>query len=212
MNTELGIQQALGSMAHVGTTWILGCLLLLSFAGFAIILERTAYFVGSRDDATQLREELRTLLSQGHLDAARKRLSESPSAEARVALAALSARTREGALEHTLATQEIVRLEMERYLAFLGTVGSNAPFVGLLGTVVGIVGAFKKLDVSGGALTDGLMGDIGEALVATAVGLLVALPAVAAFNVFRRVVSARLARAEALRRTVLAELDFTGGR
>jgi biopolymer transport protein ExbB len=108
-----------------------------------------------------------------------------------------------------LSATESIRLELERYLSFLATVGSNAPFVGLLGTVVGIVGAFAELDASRGALTEGLMANVGEALVATAVGLLVALPAIAAFNVFRRIVQTRLARADALRRAVLGTMKAT---
>ena len=95
---------------------------------------------------------------------------------------------------------------MERNLAFLGTVGNNAPFVGLLGTVIGIIGAFKKLDESAGQVTAGLMAQIGEALVATAIGILVALPAVAFYNFFMRTIRNRLSRADALGRHVLAML------
>jgi biopolymer transport protein ExbB len=78
--------------------------------------------------------------------------------------------------------------------------------VGLLGTVVGIIGAFHQLDASGGQLTQGLMAEIGEALVATAVGLLVALPAVAAFNAFQRAITVRLAQGDALGRQFIAQL------
>jgi biopolymer transport protein ExbB len=93
---------------------------------------------------------------------------------------------------------------MEKNLAFLGTLGNNAPFIGLLGTVIGIIGAFRQLDASAGKLSAGLMSEIGEALIATAVGLLVALPAVAAFNLFQRVIRVRLARAEAIGHDVAA--------
>ena len=73
----------------------------------------------------------------------------------------------------------------EKHLNFLGTVGSNAPFIGLLGTVLGIVRAFKDLSVntSGGIAV--VMAGISEALLATAVGLFVAIPAVIAFNYFQ---------------------------
>jgi biopolymer transport protein ExbB len=93
---------------------------------------------------------------------------------------------------------------MERNLAFLGTVGNNAPFVGLLGTVIGIIRAFQELNQSQGQVSAGLMAQIGEALVATAIGLLVALPAVAFFNLFQRVIKTRATRADALGREVLA--------
>ena len=95
---------------------------------------------------------------------------------------------------------------MEKRLTFLGTLGANAPFIGLLGTVIGIVRAFALLDQSAGKVTSGLMSEVGEALVATAIGILVALPAVAFFNVFQRVIKARLARADALGRELLAQL------
>ncbi|MCX7808518.1 MAG: MotA/TolQ/ExbB proton channel family protein, partial [Deltaproteobacteria bacterium] len=76
--------------------------------------------------------------------------------------------------------------------------------VGLLGTVIGVIRAFHELNESKGQVSAGLMAEIGEALVATAIGLLVALPAVAAFNAAQRVIKARLTRAEAMSREVLA--------
>ena len=77
--------------------------------------------------------------------------------------------------------------------------------------MVGIIGAFRQLDASRGAWTDGLMSEIGEALVATAVGLLVALPAIAAFNLFRSLAQTRLARADTLRRCMLGHLHARKG-
>ena len=76
----------------------------------------------------------------------------------------------------------------------------------LLGTVIGIVRAFHELGGSGARVSAGLMIEIGEALVATAIGLLVALPAVAFFNLFQRIIRIRIARADALGREVLAYL------
>jgi biopolymer transport protein ExbB len=95
---------------------------------------------------------------------------------------------------------------MERRLAFLGTLGSNAPFVGLLGTVIGIVRAFHELNGAAGRVTSGLMAEVGEALVATAVGIMVALPAIASYNYFQRVIKARITRADSFGKEVLAML------
>jgi len=80
------------------------------------------------------------------------------------------------------------RLHLERGLAVLGTLGNNAPFIGLFGTVLGIVTAFRELAGAAGnsAGMNNVMGGIAEALVATAVGILVALPAVIAYNVFQK--------------------------
>jgi biopolymer transport protein ExbB len=81
--------------------------------------------------------------------------------------------------------------------------------VGLLGTVIGIVQAFEQLQRAGaangsGGAMNGVMGAIAEALVATAIGLVVAIPAVAAFNAFQRRIKTILGNAEALRHIVLS--------
>ena len=73
---------------------------------------------------------------------------------------------------------------LKRGLTWLATVGSTAPFVGLLGTVVGIINSFQGLSSDGGGGLSSVAGGISEALVATAVGLLVAIPAVMLFNAF----------------------------
>jgi biopolymer transport protein ExbB len=73
---------------------------------------------------------------------------------------------------------------LKRGLTWLATVGSTAPFVGLLGTVVGIINSFQGLSSDGGGGLAAVSGGISEALVATAVGLLVAIPAVMMFNAF----------------------------
>ncbi len=74
---------------------------------------------------------------------------------------------------------------LERYVTFLGTTGSTAPFIGLFGTVWGILRAFQKMGGGGGAATIDVVGpDIAHALIATAVGLAAAIPAVIAFNYF----------------------------
>ncbi len=73
---------------------------------------------------------------------------------------------------------------LKRGLTWLATVGSTAPFVGLLGTVVGIINSFQGLSGDGGGGLSSVAGGISEALIATAVGLLVAIPAVMLFNVF----------------------------
>jgi biopolymer transport protein ExbB/TolQ len=78
------------------------------------------------------------------------------------------------------------KLEAERGLSVLATLGANAPFIGLFGTVLGIIRAFAALGGSGVGDTGAVMAGISVALVATAAGLFVAIPAVVAFNVFSR--------------------------
>src|ERR1700683_1107229 len=84
-------------------------------------------------------------------------------------------------LERSVA---IVHAEMKRGLSGLATIGSTAPFVGLFGTVVGIINAFKGIESSKASGLSAVAGGISEALVTTALGLLVAVPAVWAYNYF----------------------------
>jgi biopolymer transport protein ExbB len=98
------------------------------------------------------------------------------------------------------------RTLLERRVALLGTLGNNAPFIGLFGTVLGIIRAFHDLasDTQGGAQT--VMAGISEALVATAVGLMVAIPAVMAFNYFMRRARGHVTQADTVAHIILAEL------
>jgi len=75
-------------------------------------------------------------------------------------------------------------IQMKRGLGVLATIGSTAPFVGLFGTVVGIINAFRGIAATGSGGMAAVSGGIAEALVATALGIFVAIPAVVAFNLF----------------------------
>ncbi|WP_066098705.1 TonB-system energizer ExbB [Xanthomonas massiliensis] len=79
-------------------------------------------------------------------------------------------------------------------MILLATVGATAPFVGLLGTVWGIYGALIKIGASGSASIDAVAGPVGEALIMTAIGLFVAIPAVFAFNFFSKINNATIAK------------------
>jgi biopolymer transport protein ExbB len=147
-------------------------------------------------------------------------LENSPSAEAAVVVAGLveSARGSQAAEEAMAGAAALQRMKLEKRLVFLGTLGNNAPFVGLLGTVIGIVQAFDELgkaakaqasQVASTIAPQAVMTSIAEALVATAIGLLVAIPAVAAYNTFQRLIKSTLANTEVLSRILLAHLKAT---
>ena len=108
--------------------------------------------------------------------------------------------------EHKAAALEQERVRFEKRLAFLGTLGNNAPFIGLFGTVLGIIRAFNDLAGSSLKGTQVVMAGIAEALVATAVGLLVAIPAVIAYNHFKGKVKEAVTDGQLLARVLLAEL------
>src|SRR5262245_32025241 len=100
-----------------------------------------------------------------------------------------------------------IRIDMEKNLGVLGTLGNNAPFIGLFGTVLGIIKAFADLshNQAGGAAA--VMSGISEALVATAVGLMVAIPAVIAFNFFQGKVRSTLGRVDAMAHLILSAVS-----
>ncbi|AKU96060.1 MotA/TolQ/ExbB proton channel family protein [Labilithrix luteola] len=200
------IENKLRALAGMGAGWVMWLLLSLSVLILAIAIERAIVLFRSRDDIAKLRRNLASSLGRGDLTAARGLVVASPSVEARVLAAGLGAMPRgPAAVEERLASEaQLAKLSMERRLAILGTIGSNAPFIGLLGTVIGIIRAFHALDASGGQVSTALMSEIGEALTATAVGLFVALPAVALFNFFQKAIASRISMAEALGREMLS--------
>lgn len=203
---DMNIEAVFQGLVHLGATWVLWVLVGLSVLAFAVILERAAFFVGTRARPSNLQLLVTRALERNEVRSVCRQLDESPSVEARIVAASIGSSCPAEAEERISAEAQVQRLRAERYLAYLGTLGNNAPFVGLLGTVVGIIGAFAELDAAGGQLTTGLMAEIGEALVATAVGLLVALPAVATFNLFQRIIAVRIAQGDAIARQFVAHL------
>jgi len=204
------IDKAFSHFASLGAGWVFWLLIALSVVAVAIAVDRAVCLFASREDVAVLEHDVLAALRAGALEKAKARLRESPSFEAKVALAGLGAEGASAAEEKMASAAKVSKLTMEKNLSALATIGANAPFVGLLGTVIGIVGAFRELEAAQGKVTAHLMSEIGEALVATAVGLLVALPAVAFYNGFRRAVSARLSRADALGHEILAHLKAGG--
>jgi biopolymer transport protein ExbB/biopolymer transport protein TolQ len=182
--------QKLLSIAQVGGQAVLYILLALSVLSIGVIIERWWYFRKRRIDATAVGRKLVEFLRKGEEDEARAYLKKLPGVEAEVLEEALSWYA-DGyeAVEQVIAGGVKERRKgYESGLLFLGTLGNNSPFIGLFGTVLGIVTAFRELAGAAGN-TQGMnnvMGGIAEALVATAVGILVALPAVIAYNVFTK--------------------------
>lgn len=202
---------------HTGAAWVLWLLFALSFISIAVVIERVFVFRSKGADLKRLADKLDRHLAAGDLDAAREALRDESAVCARVAdaglrLAQRGPLTAEKGMQSAMAVE---RSQLEARLAYLGTLGNNAPFVGLFGTVIGVILAFNELgkaQAGGGAASQAVMGSIAEALVATAVGIAVALPAVAAYNYFQRRISILLADADALSSLVLAYLCADGTR
>lgn len=198
-----------------GTGWVLWLLFGLSAASVAVFLERWLYFRSKTEDVDALAGTLDAHLDEGAYVKARELLAPMHSVGAVVARAGLKLAHRgpqaaEKGMQSAIAVE---RKRLEMRLTFLGTLGNNAPFVGLFGTVIGVILAFEELGRPAAAAASGsqvasaaVMSAIAEALVATAVGIAVALPAVAAYNYFQRRIAVLMDDAETLSTLVLAYL------
>lgn len=187
--THTVLVERLLRFALLGSSWVLYLLLALSVASFASAFERFRFFRRHRDDLNALSRRVHAALLDDDFDAADTTLAASPSIEARIVRSALRWKSGGPGAVADVVDSELgrERAELERGLTLLGTLGNNAPFVGLLGTVLGVIEAFHHL---GGGQSKEAMGNvmagIAEALVATGVGLFVALPAVVAYNLAQK--------------------------
>jgi len=202
----------------LGTGWVIWLLILLSIASMAVMLERFIYY---RRNSMGNIDAVSDQLMMGDLEGAVRAVGGRRGLEAEVVRLGVkgAARGAEAVEEIVRATIARERIKYEHYLAYLGTLGNNAPFIGLFGTVLGIIKAFAALAINAklGAVTGGatnIMAGISEALVATALGLMVAIPAVAVYNGFGRWLKTIIARSEVIGyalashlKTVVAEVD-----
>jgi biopolymer transport protein ExbB/biopolymer transport protein TolQ len=188
------LMQKLVFVAQTGASIVLYVLIALSVLSVGVVIERWWYFRKRKLDFAKTAAELEKSLRAGDVAGARKELGKSMTVEAECVRDALAWFD-----DGSEAVQEILvkgirqrRKIFESGLLFLGTLGNNAPFIGLFGTVLGVVSAFKELGAASGAMAGGgggmnnVMGGIAEALIATAIGILVAIPAVVAYNMFQK--------------------------
>lgn len=175
------------ALALTGGGWVIWALILSSIGGVAVAYDRWNLLKEESKALASLRPVFLAALAAEDLDAAAKAVKSNPGAAARVL-------SEPENLEAALSDE---KRHLEGRLLWLGTLGNNAPFVGLFGTVLGVIKAFHDLAESG-AGPEVVMAGLSEALVATAVGLLVAIPAVLAYNFLQKKLRDLLAETEAL--------------
>ncbi len=196
-------------VAFIGAEWVLWILLALSFISIGIIIERIIYFRREGKDNESLNTALMEHLRVGNYRAAWELVSNAEGVSSAVVAAGLQA-MRRGADACSEAMQSVkarLKGELDARLGILGTIGSNAPFIGLMGTVLGVIKAAH--DLSGQQNNpdpNAIMGGVFEALIATAAGLFVAIPAVVAYNYFQRRVRTSVAHIDSLAHLVLASV------
>lgn len=206
------IVEQLLNMTLLGTEWVLWLLLILSVVSIGIIIERAIYFFRHRQaDPQKVRAAINSLFNRD-IDGAQKVAQANQSnLEMAVILEGISQINHGPSAQEDCMRAYLLRQKkvLDRGLTVLATLGNNAPFIGLFGTVLGIIKAFNDLGLNpaGGATV--VMAGISEALVATAVGLFVAIPAVVAFNYFQRVTKTVLTDSEAVISSVVAASKAT---
>lgn len=199
-------------IAQYGAEFILYFLLLLSVISVSIILERFFTLRSVKARSKRVQEKIEDALTSNNL----KDLEHISQARDSLESKALSYGIRFAKDNGPIGVAEVFnsfaiieKQKLERSLNFLGTIGTNAVFIGLLGTVLGIMKAFKDLGVSQGNVSMVMTG-IAEALVATAVGLFVAIPAVIAYNYFRKQVGTIVSSIESVRELCIAYANQKG--
>ncbi|MCX7957461.1 MAG: MotA/TolQ/ExbB proton channel family protein [Deltaproteobacteria bacterium] len=178
--------QKLLNITLSGAEWVLYLLLILSVFSVAIMIEKFIIF-RIRTIKKERFDAIIKRIKEGGIEAVKEEITGKKTFFEKVFLYAVSNGSDSAGMEEALNIAIMrEKLSLEKRLAFLGTLGNNAPFIGLFGTVLGIIKAFHDLSVNqqGGAAV--VMAGISEALVATAVGLFVAIPAVVAYNYFMR--------------------------
>ncbi len=199
------LMQKVFAIAQGGAQVILILLLLTSVISVTVMIERWITLRALRKQSLKAQNRLKEALQSASLNDLEEMAKDRESLEGRVlsyAIRHIKEKSTDGVEEIFNSFIIMERPQMERSLNFLASVSSNAVYVGLLGTVLGIMKAFHDLGVEQNA--QAVMAGISEALVATAVGLMVAIPAALAFNYFQKQVKGILQGLEAIKELCIA--------
>ncbi len=198
------------SLIEIGEKSIFVVMGIASIIAIAVIVERAIVFFKNSKDSGVLLPDLIKTIRGGELTETRKFFQSYPEN--------VYARFADFSAEHSVNGKESLselmegktigeRVSFETRLSILNTLGNNAPFIGLLGTVFGVINAFYKLGTLGNTGADVVMRTISTALLATAVGLGVAIPVVMANNYFTRKLKIIQSNLDILSKEFLATLS-----
>lgn len=195
------------AVAHIADQLVLWLLLALSVFSIGIILER--YFALKKIAAStgRIRSRIRMAIQSNSIQDVEDLARETDTLEGRAMMYGLKHIKESGSkgLEEVFNAYSLSeRADLEKFLGFLATVGSNAPYIGLFGTVLGIMKAFNDLAQSTDAGQQTVMAGISLALVATAAGLFVAIPAVISYNYYQKQVKSVFQNLESVKELCLA--------
>ncbi|MCX6130905.1 MAG: MotA/TolQ/ExbB proton channel family protein [Proteobacteria bacterium] len=206
---NFNIVEKMLAITSLGSEWVLWLLIALSVTSIGVIVERTIFYARIRLDFVNFSRDVTRRLIDNDIEGIRSLCASSASIESQTILRGLEYKDRGvSAMEQSMTGFLFgERQKLDHGLVVLGTLGSNAPFIGLFGTVIGIIQAFNNLSSNPAGGPSVVMGGISEALVATAVGLMVAIPAVIAFNGFQRVVRRKMSNAESMKNLMIAHFS-----
>ena len=174
--------------AQLGANWVLWLLIGLSVVSIGVMIDRALWLRHRDTDTERFTRELRGAFERDELERLLTKYMDSPAVPVQVGLRGLTMRDHgpDAVAEAMHGERARWRRAADRNLIVLGTLGNNVPFVGLFGTVLGVINAFQHLAMKAANAEQETLQNIAEALSATAIGLMVAIPAVIAFNFLDR--------------------------
>ena len=204
------LEEKMFAFAMLGSEWVLWLLVLLSAACVTVAIERVIFLAKNRTPLDKLQHTITSFLEGDSTESFSKDLQALEGIEANVLQSGLKAFQRGGhtAAENAIAGQMVFeKTRLDRGIIVIGTTGSNAPFLGLFGTVLGIIKAFADLATQTDDGAASVMAGISEALVATAIGLLVAIPAVVLYNYLKQRNKNLVSNLQSMSHLMLSRLD-----
>lgn len=204
------LEEKMFAFAMLGSEWVLWLLVLLSAACVTVAIERVIFLAKNRTPLDKLQQTITSFLEGDSTESFSKDLQALEGIEANVLQSGLKAFQRGGhtAAENAIAGQMVFeKTRLDRGIIVIGTTGSNAPFLGLFGTVLGIIKAFADLATQTDDGAASVMAGISEALVATAIGLLVAIPAVVLYNYLKQRNKNLVSNLQSMSHLMLSRLD-----
>jgi len=192
--------------ALLGATWVLWLLVVLSVLSVGVMIDRALWLRRRDTDTERFVRELKGAFERGEIDRLVTKYMDDPAIPIQVGLRGLAVRDKgaESVAEAMHGERARWRTAADKHLIVLGTLGNNVPFVGLFGTVLGVINAFHHIATKAANAEQETLANIAEALSATAIGLLVAIPAVIAFNFFSRKVRVMMGGADEIAHAVLS--------
>ena len=192
--------------AQLGANWVLWLLIGLSVISIGVMIDRALWLRHRDTDTDRFTRELRGAFERGELDRLQTKYMDTPAIPVQVGLRGLAMRDHgpDAVAEAMHGERARWRRAADRNMIVLGTLGNNVPFVGLFGTVLGVINAFQHLSQKSASAEQETLATIAEALSATALGLLVAIPAVIAFNFFSRKIRVMMGGADEVAHAVLS--------